>query len=134
LTFQLPTLPLLLVKKTLCYIILFSMVLHCASRLGVLSHIYQYRHHIAQAIGLVVEIPIAVCNSDYYADQLVFQSDEQHDAIPAFVVAMEINLFIQVSGVAIDTPGILLVRHQTQVRYFFSSPPCFSIFHPPSLS
>jgi hypothetical protein len=110
------------------------MVLHCASRLGVLSHIYQYRHHIARTIGLVVEIPIAICSSDYYSDQMVFQSDEQHDAIPAFVVAMEINLFIQVGGVEIDTPGILLVRHLSQVPDFFSSPPCFSIFHPPSLS
>ena len=110
------------------------MVLHCASRLGVLSQVYQHRHHIAQAIGLVVEIPIAICSSDYYADQLVFQSDEHHDAVPSFIVALEINLFIQGIGVKMGVADILPVHHESHDPDFFSSPPGHSIFHPPSLS
>lgn len=66
-------------RKVICFVILASMFLHCASRLGVLSHLYEKRHHIAYALGLIHEVPIATCSNDYdFQTGLVLH--EQHDA------------------------------------------------------
>jgi len=73
------------------------MVLHCAGRLGVLSHLYQHRHALAHSLGLIKELPIAMCSSDYHASlQLVFaNADDANDsAVPVyFSPASEIHLF-----------------------------------------
>lgn len=42
------------------------MTLHCASRLGVVSYLYENRLEIAYQIGLIAEIPIAMCAGDYF--------------------------------------------------------------------
>jgi hypothetical protein len=110
------------------------MVLHCASRLGVLSHLYQKRHHIAKAVGLIVEVPIAMCSSDYYGDQFVVQDQDMSDALPAMIVALEINLFIHTEEVVIHHADGVPVIHQTAVAYSLKAPPPSAIFHPPSLS
>jgi hypothetical protein len=131
---QISTVPLPGVRKTLCYIILLSMVLHCASRLGVLSHLYQKRHQIAKAVGLIVEIPIAMCSSDYYPDQMVLQDHQTNDVLPALMIALEINLFIHSEEVVIDhTEGVPVIHH-TDVDSSLKPPPTSPVFHPPSHS
>jgi hypothetical protein len=122
-------------KKILSIVILFSMVLHCASRLGILSQVYQKRHSIAYTVGLIAEIPIALCGSDYDpSDKLYVQSEDAGEALPAnFTQAQEINLFI-VNGELSVMPGWLLIATDDPCRYHGSlyPSPSFRIFHPPS--
>src|SRR6188768_2953536 len=86
-----------MMRRTLALLILFSMVLHCASRLGVLSYLYENRNHIANTIGLISEVPIAMCSSDYdFNEGLHIQTADAHPSAPAsFLTAHEITLFSQ---------------------------------------
>lgn len=122
-------------KKILSIIILFSMVLHCASRLGILSQVYQKRHTIAYTVGLIAEIPIALCGSDYDpSDKLYIQSEDAGEALPVnFTQAEEINLFIENGALAV-MPGWLFITADGPYRYHSSlyPSPSFRIFHPPS--
>lgn len=82
-------------RKAVIFMILSSMILHCASRVGLLSYLYQNRNEIAFALGLTDEIPIAMCNSDYDFDKgLTIQSaDHDETGQRTFPVAFEIKLF-----------------------------------------
>ncbi len=82
-------------RKVVIFVILGSMILHCASRVGLLSYLYQNRDEIAFALGLTDEVPIAMCNSDYDFDMgLTIQSaDHDETSQRTFPVAFEIKLF-----------------------------------------
>jgi hypothetical protein len=71
------------------------MILHCAGRLGLLTGIYQQRHQIAQALGLIAEIPIAMCNSEYsFNQELRIEIDDvNEESLPSAYQAREIILF-----------------------------------------
>jgi hypothetical protein len=86
-----------MLNKSLSIIILVSMILHCSSRLGVLSYLYENRHDIAYRVGLVAEIPIAICESNYnFSKGLIVQHNNVDDEAPAsLTTAHEINLFFQ---------------------------------------
>jgi hypothetical protein len=111
------------------------MMLHCASRLGVLSYLYKHRHSVAQTIGLITEVPIALCNGDYdFNQELTLQ---QHDGEESFPVtslqAREILLFLHETDLNVK-PELSILRETTcclsfEKKYF---PPGLSIFHPPS--
>jgi len=113
------------------------MVLHCASRTGLLTYIFQQRLQIAYSLGLIDEIPIAVCSSDYdfRHEFIVHQTDESspasHQTLP---MASEIKLFfvtplIHVTG----TNGIAVVKNfRPDVTQ--PSPGCANaVFHPPAV-
>jgi hypothetical protein len=124
-----------MIRKLTVYIILVSMVLHSACRLGILDQIYQKRNEIAYAIGLVKEIPIAVCSSDYaYRKSLkVATQDDPHSVPSAIFKAEAINLFFMASYELTDPKKTALydiisgyhtdLYNLTSVR---------SVFHPPS--
>jgi len=61
----------------------------------VLDRLFQKRHELAYAIGLIEEVPIAMCNSDYDFNQgLKIETRDDSQSIPHVVVqAKEINLF-----------------------------------------
>lgn len=82
-------------RKVVIFVILGSMILHCASRVGLLSYLYQNRNEIAFVLGLTDEIPIAMCNSSYDFDKgLTIQSaDHDETSQRTFPVAFEIKLF-----------------------------------------
>lgn len=86
-----------MMRRTLALLILLSMVLHCASRLGVLSYLYENRNQIANTVGLISEVPIAMCSSDYdFNEGLHIQHADTNPAVPAsFLTAHEITLFYQ---------------------------------------
>jgi hypothetical protein len=85
-------------KRLLVYLILTSMILHCAGRLGLLDSLYQQRHRIAYNLGLIAEIPIAICSGDYdydFDDKLKFQSgDTDETEIPISYQLRDITLFL----------------------------------------
>lgn len=82
-------------NRLLVYLILSSMIFHCAGRLGVLDSLYQQRHRIAYNLGLIAEIPIAICSGDYDFDgKLNFKSDDNDQAsTPINYQPREITLF-----------------------------------------
>ena len=117
-------------------LILTCMMLHCASRVGFLSYLYQQRHQIAFTLGLIAEVPIAMCSSDYdFNDDLsVHVSDNDNAAHQSLPMAFEINLFC----VAVETPEFsaqeIGARESTSPRWSSPLQGCLrSIFHPPAL-
>lgn len=122
-------------KRIACIIILLSMTLHCASRLGILSYLYQKRHHIAHAIGLIAEVPIAMCSSDYHFDKNLIihdASEEAQEREPAGLApASEIVLFVQPIATAISS---IPITDQSQCSLYVETSylsPVISIFRPP---
>ena len=123
-----------MIRKSLVSIILLSMVLHCAGRLGVISYLYQQRHSIAHSIGLIAEVPIAMCNSDFdFGKGLTFVNVNQDDQLPASMsMAQEINLFLSWPSLESSPEYFKILDRQLQVKAFQNyTPPSFPIFHPP---
>lgn len=126
-----------MIKRLTILLILVSMFLHCASRIGVLSVIYKERHRIALSLGLIDEVPIALCNSDHDFDRgLIFQetSDAEHSVPPLLSQAPEIQLFCtSVLNPQINVDRFILSASNpfipTEGKY---TAPHTSVFHPPS--
>lgn len=96
-------------------VILIGMGLHCSSRIGFLSYLYQQRHEIAYAIGLIAEVPIAMCSSDYHFQTGdVLQDDSEHKSLPLAIHASEITLFINKPVVSANFTAVLLMPIQYQ--------------------
>lgn len=117
-------------------LILTCMMLHCASRVGFLSYVHQQRHEIAFALGLITEVPMAMCSSDYdFSDGLsIHVSDNDDTARQTLPMAFEINLFC----VAVEMPDLAAKEVGSNATYTSrgSSPlqGCLrSIFHPPAI-
>jgi hypothetical protein len=118
------------------FAILISMTLHCACRLGVIDYLYRNRKAIGYSIGLIAEIPISVCKSDYHAKRnlKVITHNQHESSLPAVIKAPEINLFFR-SDIWTLVPNITLLRQWSAADmpdlYQFSG--ADSIFHPPSV-
>lgn len=123
-------------KRTLIYLVLTSMILHCSARLGLVSYIYENRHVIAFQLGLIDEIPIALCGSSYEFDQgLHIQVPHESDkSLPVSLPqAREINLFIESIIVPSSAELSLLSinRLPVVIEKEYTSPD-YSVFHPPA--
>ena len=111
------------------------MALHCACRLGFLDQLYQQRHTISHAIGLIEEIPIAMCSSDYDPREgLMVETQQEDSSLPTpLVQANEINLFFY----SYSTPPLLnnsitlelvfTLEDENLIHRDFAS-----VFHPPT--
>ncbi|HZX73350.1 MAG TPA: hypothetical protein VFE57_02950 [Cyclobacteriaceae bacterium] len=83
-----------MLRKGLCFVVLVAMIAHCASRLGVVSFLYQKRHAIAYSMGVIAEVPIAMCTSDYdFGKGPNIETSSSEAAAPITILAQEINLF-----------------------------------------
>lgn len=80
-------------KKYLGILILAGMALHCSSRLGVLSVLYENRYDIMVALKMISEKPIPLCDKDYFAGKHLVTSTDAQVPNLYIVVAHEINLF-----------------------------------------
>ncbi len=78
------------------------MSLHCSSRLGFVSYLYQQRHEIAFSLGLTAEKVIAMCNGDYHQQTTLVSDQSNHETAPV-PQALEINLFFAVVSVISDS-------------------------------
>ncbi len=125
-----------MIKNLIIYTILSSMTLHCGVRLGFLDQLYQQRHKIAYNIGLIAEIPIALCNSDYDFDKGLKIENHEADqtALPISSIAQEIILFSPTQLSFTFSPQELLAGpfgcNYSFGKYFS---PYADIFHPPCL-
>jgi hypothetical protein len=123
-----------MLKKLIAHTILLSMVLHCSFRLGLIDHLYQQRHDIVLALGLIKEKPIAMCSSDYDSSEgLQIKTDNNSHSLPSVIQAREINLFF-VTEYTLPRPEPVLLSDRSFANaidlYCFS--PFTSVFHPPS--
>ncbi|MFN7259043.1 MAG: hypothetical protein ACK5TU_04000 [Cyclobacteriaceae bacterium] len=123
-------------KRLLVYLILTSMILHCAGRLGLLDSLYQQRHRIAYNLGLIAEIPIAICSGDYdFDDKLKFQSgDADETEIPISYQLRDITLFLVNDDLNLNYELYILstaVNVQHKVNPYLS--PTRAIFQPPKI-
>ncbi|HEY9049830.1 MAG TPA: hypothetical protein VIN08_28220 [Ohtaekwangia sp.] len=125
-----------MLKKSLCYVVLVTMMLHCASRLGVLSFLYENRHSIGYSIGLIAEIPIAMCSSDYdFSKGLKIEHRDSDQGMPrSFMHAREINLFF-ISSFNLPEPPSDFHSQKWLVSNIqeYHSIPVPSVFHPPAV-
>lgn len=98
-------------RRFIIGLILTSMFLHCCSRIGLFSYLYQQRHEIAEAIGVITQAPIALCSGDYHTetDLVVQESPSDHSLPPSFLQAREINLFFEYQTGDTPTGGMYLV-------------------------
>lgn len=122
-----------MIRKTLCYLLLVTMTVHCGSRLGVLSYLFEKRHAIAYSIGMIAEIPIALCNAEYdFSDHLNFQDSDSCQRVPYFATAQEFNLFF-ISAIDFErSPSYLEIENPKSFYLdFHYRSPIHSIFHPP---
>lgn len=122
-------------KRAVAILILLTMVLHCSSRLGFISYLYNQRHAIAFTVGLFDEIPIAICGDEYFADRAPLIIQDLNDTDSQLPVqssqAREINLFIQGSSYCLTAdPGLDIVHNNRPAPSFYLSPD-LAVFHPP---
>jgi len=124
-------------KRVVCLVILFSMVLHCASRLGLVAYLYDSRYDIAYSMGLIADIPIAVCETEYFTKDAPFsivlpdnQADEQMPV--KHFQAREIVLFAEEIDKSIPSIfSALNITHNTATFESRYPAPELAIFHPP---
>ena len=106
------------------------MLLHCASRLGFVSYMYQQRHEIAFSLGLTAEKVIAMCNSNYHKE-IKFAEHHSGNETTTLPHDQEINLFFVVNVVCFPPYSSEADKGMSFYHYGrYSSPPP-DIFHPP---
>ena len=120
-------------KRFLSALILTSMMLHCASRIGFLSYVYEMRESIAYTMGVIEEIPIAICSSHYDFNKgiTVHISGEHQPVPPVLAQAQEIILFYQGAYVMMVPEGVHLARLITPYAFGSDNSELSSIFQPP---
>jgi hypothetical protein len=111
------------------------MALHCASRLGILDRVYQSRNNIAYVLGLIKEVPIAMCSVDYDFNQsLQIKTDDSSQSLPSTTQAREINLFFATQYSYPQPQQILLYsRSFVNPTNLYGLTIVSSIFHPPAV-
>jgi len=125
-----------MLKRLFVCLILTSMMLHCAGRLGILDGLYQQRHRVAYNLGLIAEIPIAICSGDYdFDDKLNFQSDDKDETrAPISYQSRDITLFLVNDDLNLNYESYILstgVNVQHKENPYLS--PTRAIFQPPKL-
>ena len=91
---------------------------------------------MAFTVGLISEVPIAMCNSDYDFDKgLKIQDNDKGDKAPrSFSMAQEIILFLPGQSYSIPVnAGAPLNSKIQSVQSMYRSTYLLDIFHPPSL-
>lgn len=98
---------------------------------------YEKRNEIAYAIGLIAEIPIAICSSDYDFNKglVIDHGDDHHPAPKQLTHAQEIILFAPAAALDVKPAFFgLNTRDAAYVNELYYSPPPFPIFHPPAVA
>lgn len=126
-----------LLRGTWVFIILISMMLHCASRIGILNYLYQQRYTVLNSVGISTENHISTCSSKYNMQQeLLVVHHESEQQVPATIYqAQEILLYIQ-STLSFQsiTPAQTTCSWNGYYANGNYASPVLSIFQPPKIS
>jgi hypothetical protein len=113
------------------------MTLHCATKLGVIDHLYRNRHHIGIALGMLSEMPVAMCGSQYNHPTKIIVSpvDKDCENHPLSLKINEINLYCTENSIQVGYTAFfeceLSFSSSVNLYQYFSHRP---IFHPPTFS
>ncbi len=111
-------------------------MLHCATRMNFLSYLYQQRQEIVYSLGLIDELPIAVCHYDYNSDKnlTIITQDDDVSGLPATLFqAREIVLFFHSFSYELNPRmELLTASYTTQIADKNYTPPVVEIVHPPA--
>lgn len=125
-------------RQFITVLILASMLLHSMSRLGVVEYLYSERHSIAHTLGIIEEVPMAMCNSDYAGNiGLVYVDIDQTTQTPSLPlhVASEIHLFLFPQPTTLSDALLgSIVSHSTYYGLCHANVFTSMIFHPPALA
>ena len=123
-------------RRLSVYLVLVSLVLHGAARLGLLDIVYQQRHAIAYQLGLISELPIAVCsgNYDFDAGLAIQQDDQDESGRPVSFQVREMTLFITYEEISLLSHNCAELSAQRcgYVTMLYDCPNR-AIFQPPKL-
>jgi hypothetical protein len=125
-----------MLKRLFVCLILTSMMLHCAGRLGILDGLYHQRHRLAYSLGLIAEIPIAICSGDFdFDNKFNFQSDDKDETrTPISSQSRDITLFLVSDDLYLNfNPYILSTSVNARHRVNPYLSPTRAIFQPPKL-
>lgn len=120
----------------LIVLVFVSMALHSANQLGFLSYLYQQRHQIAFALGLITELPITVCSHehDFNIGLTVKEHGRTESTIPPVMfLSQEIHLFcteFERINLNPDRLASSVSRQSAVIDRRYTSP-ALLIFHPP---
>lgn len=122
-------------KKATAIFILLVLTLHCGSRLGLLTAMFNQRYKIAVLIGLMEEKPIVECNSEYFTDDLVITNlNDSASSLPASIFhAQEIQLFFETHEFSFNPLMPVRLSWAPSNYTVWYPEPSHSIFHPPSV-
>jgi hypothetical protein len=124
-----------MIRKSIVYTILVSMTLHCGCRLGFIDHLYNKRNEIAYAIGLIAEIPIALCGSKYQHHRTfkIEVNTSAHTVPPMLIKAEQINLFFVSEYSHSNSEMVLPDNSQpAHIKNLYQLLLVKPIFHPPA--
>ncbi|MFM7859348.1 MAG: hypothetical protein ACKO96_47350 [Flammeovirgaceae bacterium] len=123
-----------MIRRVISILILASMIIHCASRLGWMDYIYANRHSIAYTLGISAERVITSCGFSYHQDHsFAFRQAADDTSHPELVKAQEIHLFLVLKLEPSLQPTRLIINQPLQAYFFEEYNLYFSdIFHPPS--
>jgi len=112
-------------------------MLHCAGRTGFLSYLYKQRHEIAYTLGLISEVPIAVCSAGYFVHDngQAIQTAADSTNVPAVLTnAAEIVLFF-ITPEFSSIPDLPLLSENPPAHHIagFYGSPDLDFFQPPRI-
>lgn len=119
-------------RKAIPLVILAVLIIHSASRLGVLSYVFAHRYEIAYSLGLEKERTISTCNADYFQDLTLIQAQPVDDShVPG-------QLFHADEIILDSPPPVLSYNPKSESMEYLHIPlirvypyPGSEIFHPP---
>lgn len=123
-----------MLKKGFTVVILMSIMLHGASRVGLLTYLTHHRHDIAYTIGFIAEIPIAMCNNAYDFNTTFKIDSRSHDEAeqPLIFQTAKIDFFIPLQfnfdSQRMKESVVVVLTHYNLVHY---QSPLLDIFRPP---
>lgn len=123
-------------RKLVAIFMLLVMLSHFAGRWGVISYLYENKDRIAHTIGIISEIPIAMCSSDYDfgGPLLVSETDDSHATAPLVLDVKDANFFLSSFSftVRLEVP-ITITNFFGKSDGRLRDGSLDSVFHPPSL-
>lgn len=122
-------------RRIICLVIIASMIMHCAARLGVLSYLYEKRHDIAFSAGLISEIPMTMCSHhyDFGTGLVLHDTGDEHKSHINFSLVKDITLILQNTSYSIAKAWMIFDDEKIEfVQTSYSSTYLLDIFRPPA--
>lgn len=119
-------------RKLIAIVVLMSMTMHCAGRLGVLSYLYKNQEVIVQTLGLEIEHVISLCSSKYAPHEFTFPVEKKQSY--EIAAAFEINLNVPVTPLSCKRFHFIPQEKPEKIYITYFQVDLLEVFQPPSLA